>query len=295
MKVVFIHGRSQQGKNPLTLQNTWTNALIKGFEGIGSPYPGVVDVAFPYYGDLLFDETYRRAQKDFQVLTDKGADAAAPGGEEEEFMRQVIYDIAKQQGISKEQINAEANGEMLEKGVQNWRGVLAALRLLDQLPGVGATSVELFTRDVWYYLTEKTIRDAVNKLVDAQLPENDPCIVVAHSLGTIIAYNLLMNRPARSNIKGLVTLGSPLGIEAILSRLPSNGSPRKAPDGVPSWVNIRDKRDVVALYEIPAARFSGAPAVQNHSNASNGSDNRHGIVEYLNDTIVAGVLRPLLA
>ncbi|MCE6984761.1 endopeptidase, partial [Pseudomonas frederiksbergensis] len=31
------------------------------------------------------------------------------------------------------------------------------------------------------------------------------------------------------------------------------------------------------------------------SNASNGSDNRHGIVEYLNDTIVAGVLRPLLA
>lgn len=294
MKIVFIHGRSQQKKDPQALKDSWERALLKGFDTYGEPYTEALDIAFPYYGDLLFDATYEKSQHDFQVLADKGAEAVAPGGEEEEFMREVIFSIATQEGISAGQIAYEANGDLAERGVQNWRSVLAALRLLDQLPGVGATSIELATRDVWYYLTKKSIRDKVNLIVDADIPKDEPCIIVAHSLGTLVAYNLLMNGKPRSNIKALVTIGSPLGIKAIYSRLPSNGNARKAPGDVSQWLNLRDSRDVVALYDIPQAAYDGTPVVQNNSKAVNESDNRHGIGDYLEDKTVASLLRNLL-
>lgn len=43
----------------------------------------------------------------------------------------------------------------------------------------------------------------------------------------------------------------------------------------------------MSLYEIPAGRFGGAPQVVNYSGVDNGSDNHHGIVEYLHDKHVA--------
>ena len=130
----------------------------------------------------------------------------------------------------------------------------AALRLLDKFKRVGQTSIELFTRDVWYYLTMKGIRLQVDEIVSNAIPARDPCVVVAHSLGTSAAYNVLMNRSSRENVKALFTIGSPLGIEAVYSRLPSDIRPRKAPDAVATWSNLRDAEDVVALYEIDSTK-----------------------------------------
>ena len=175
------------------------------------------------------------------------------------------------------------NGELVEKGIQNWRGVLAALRLLNRIPGVASASVELFTRDVWYYLTKLGTRSAVDEIVTASVPQDEPCVIVGHSLGSVVAYNILMNMDKRAHVQRFITLGSPLGIEAIYNRLPSDAPPRKAPSGVSEWFNARDSRDVVSLFDIPGDRFRGAPVVQNYSEVRNESENRHGIDEYLRD------------
>lgn len=294
MKIVFIHGRSQQRKMPEQLKSDWTQAMLSGFQAIGSPYLQVPDVAFPYYGDQLFDDTDKLTQKEFQDLVDKGADAAAPGGEEEQFIRDLVYGMAAQQGISQEQIAQAANSDLTDKGLLNWRSVLAALRLLDQIPGISSTTIELITRDVWCYLTNVGARHAVNDIVAPAIPSDEPCVVIAHSLGSIVAYNVLMNRATRGNVRLLVTVGSPLGIEAVFKRLPSDTKPRKAPTEVPQWFNARDDRDVVALFEIPSAKYGGAPIVENYSGVENTSENRHGIVEYLKNPRVAKAIREVL-
>ena len=294
MKIVFVHGRSQQHKNPTELAKQWEHALLEGFKRIGEPYAGKLDFTFPYYGDVLFDAVEKASTENFQELVSKGAQAAGPDAQEQEFLWQVIREMAVQNGITEEEIAREATGEVDIKGVQNWPAVLAALRLLDKIKGTGAAMIELITRDVWFYLTKKGIRLKVNQIVDPQIPKGDDCIVVAHSLGTIVAYNLLMNRQPVKNVKAFITLGSPLGIRAIYDRLPSDVSPRKAPPAVGQWINLRDARDTVALYEIGKGIFGGEPTVLNDSKIINGSDNRHGIVEYLQDPTVATLIRKFL-
>jgi len=290
MKLVFIHGRSQEKKDPVQLKADWIQALLKGFASIQAKAPENLEIVFPYYGDLLFEETERVASKEFRELIDKGAadPAASPPAEEQEFVRDLVMQMAAGQDVSREEVEAEAYGQQLvDRGVQNWKVVLAALRLLDKVPGVASTSVELFTRDVWAYLSRKGVRDAVNKLVAAAIPETEPCVVVSHSLGTIVAYNLLMDRKVRANVRKFITLGSPLGIDAIQDRLPSDSPPRVAPEGVGHWFNARDSRDVVALYDISSKKFRGNPAVQNYGKVKNRSENRHGIREYLHNAVVA--------
>lgn len=97
----------------------------------------------------------------------------------------------------------------------------------------------------------------MNSIVGAKIPEDEPCILVAHSLGTNTGYNLLMDRNKRTNVPALVLLGSPLGISAIVDRLPCDSRPRKAPAGVGAGFNARDAHDAVALALIDQAKFGG--------------------------------------
>jgi hypothetical protein len=287
MKVVFVHGRAQEGKVDTDLEKTWKSAVLTGFAAARLPALDAFDTVFPYYGDLLFKLTDEASREAFNVLVDRGAAASAPSAEEQEFTQAIVLEIAQRKGLSLDAIAAEANEPVVDRGVQNWKIVLAALRLLDRVPGVGQSSVELLTRDVWYYLTKKGIRLKINAIVDDAIPREEPCVIVSHSLGTIVAYNLLMNRSKRDNIRAWITIGSPLGINAIYSRLPSDIGPRKAPEGVGRWFNARDSEDTVALYEIPPSEYRGSPIVSNDSSVDNKSDNKHGIVDYLGAEVIA--------
>jgi pimeloyl-ACP methyl ester carboxylesterase len=77
--------------------------------------------------------------------------------------------------------------------------------------------------------------------------------VVAHSLGSVVAYEGLCAHP-EWRVRGLVTLGSPLAIRnVILDRL--HPSPQQVaglwratwPSPLTSWANIADRADFVAL------------------------------------------------
>lgn len=286
MNVILIHGRSQQGKDRIQLQRLWEESLARGFEGAGVTPASDVRYYFPYYGDLLFDESRKLAEVANDAVRERG-EAAPVSAEELAFKQAILVEAAHSHGITDAQIADEARELVAERAWFNTAPVLAVLRLLDRLPNVAALSIELLTRDVWHYLTDRGLRLRVNSIVATTIPEEEPCIVVAHSLGTIIGYNLLMDRKMRTNVRAFVTLGSPLGIAAIVTRLPSDNPPRKAPEGVGGWFNARDPQDAVALAPIAPAMFSGTPAVTNFEGVVNRSDNQHGIADYLSDPTVA--------
>src|SRR5688572_1194419 len=75
-----------------------------------------------------------------------------------------------------------------------------------------------------------------------------PLIVVSHSMGTIIAYDCLKHDPDCPAVDGLMTIGSPLGLDEVQDFFPA----WSRADGFPSaklngpWVNVFDPLDVVA-------------------------------------------------
>ena len=52
-KLLFVHGRGQQGQDPAVLKSQWLDTLKLGARSAGVAFPADIDVAFPFYGDLL--------------------------------------------------------------------------------------------------------------------------------------------------------------------------------------------------------------------------------------------------
>ena len=76
---------------------------------------------------------------------------------------------------------------------------------------------------------------------------NRPLVVVSHSMGTIIAYDCLANEPTCPPIDGLMTIGSPLGLDEVQDFFPNwtreSGFPSSKLHG--PWVNVYDPLDIV--------------------------------------------------
>jgi hypothetical protein len=278
-RLLFIHGRSQQGHDPKKLEDSWMSALRRGASNAHIPMPEIKGVSFPFYGNQLND--FEKAG-DIPLTSDVHARGELDDGYAD-FQVEVAEEIREKAGITEAEIDAEYRGGPEERGPLNWPWVQALLRVIDKHAGRASDrSIELFTRDVWLYCRRAGVRDAINRIVAAQLTE-EPTVVVAHSLGTVVGYSVLSTDTRTLNVPLLVTVGSPLGIRAIRNQL----VPLHMPDCVKNWYNAFDTRDVVALYPLDASNFPIQPPIENNNSVKNGTDNRHGIHGYLDDKNVA--------
>lgn len=271
MNITFVHGRAQQGKDPVELQELWLNTLQEGLSKSSASLPNHVKSTFPFYGDRL-DEMV--------------ASARTRGGERdveyERFRGAFLKEILDAQGLDDPSEMDEA-----ERGPLNWEWVHSILKYLDlNFTAVRDGTVNTFTRDVFLYLTRTEIRREIDGIVAAAIP-HEPGVVVAHSLGTVVAFNVLRARLPESAVPLLVTLGCPLGVRGIQDKL---GKPLDIPTCVSRWYNAYDTRDVVALYALDEQNFPTDPSIENQSDVRNDSKNRHSITGYLDDEKVASAI-----
>ncbi len=287
MKLILVHGRSQQGKAPDLLQQQWLSALKDGLQNANVELPQGIDIRFPFYGDRL-DELIR--DLDTPLISDVMSRGASQDTAEADFRGELLYEMAQNAGVTDSDIQSYFKGTYQERGPQNWEWVQSILKALDSKTSLGEAAIEAFTRDVYVYLTNKSVRKAIDGIVSASLSEGS-CVVVGHSLGSVVAYNVLRNTLSAVDVRKYVTVGSPLGIRAIKRRLES---PLSMPGCVESWFNAMDERDVVALYPLDAHNFNINPAIENKTDVNNHTDNRHGIEGYLDDATVARRIRDAL-
>lgn len=118
---------------------------------------------------------------------------------------------------------------------------------------------------------------AMREVVEETLAGVDggPLVVVGHSLGTILAYEVLMEQGREVEL--LVTVGSPLAITEVQDHL---ARPPAVPTGVAAWRNASDLRDLVALDHTLRPEFAPQERVTDLL-VTNDSGNHHGISEYL--------------
>jgi hypothetical protein len=283
-RLVLIHGRGQSGLNAAELQATWLAALENGARTAGSRLPDGLDVVFPYYGDAL-EEFVRRFE--LPLTTDIQTRGAAPDNDFLRFQAAIAEEIRRGAGVTDEEIDAEYGDDPRTRGPLNWAWVQAILRAIDRYAGgISQAAIEVFTRDVYLYTQRFTVREAIDAIVVDTLDDTKACVVVAHSLGSVVAYNVLRNERRGLPVPLFVTLGSPLGLNAIRRQF----APLRHPAVVERWLNAFDPRDVVALNPLDAQNFRIDPLVENHAVVDNRTSNRHGIAGYLDDPLVANRL-----
>jgi hypothetical protein len=276
----LVHGRDQGGKKEELLKATWVKTLKDGLGPKRAKFLDEVDIRFPFYGDKLEELT---AALDAAIPADirtKG-DASNVDADFIVFQQLVLERAARQAGLSDDDIRRELGPGAQEKGPGSWEWVQAILRALDRLPGVSAAVLEKTTRDVYAYLTRVTVRNAVNAIVAPAIA--GPCVVVGHSLGSVVMYAILKVLEIPAEIPLFCTVGSPLGVTGIRENL----MPLVFPQGVKAWFNAFDDRDLVALYPLDARLYPLKPPIENDSSLQNDTENHHGIIEYLNKKPVA--------
>lgn len=279
-RLMFIHGRGQQGLDPKKLKENWLAALGRGAKALGRKLPNDLEVVFPFYGDVLDGYAQRF---DLPLTSDIQSRGETVDEDFLQFQADFAESIRARVGVTDAQIHAEYGTHPEEHGPQNWRWVQAILRAIDRKSaGMSQAALEKFTRDVYLYVSRATVRNSIDKIVQDELTDQ-PTLIVSHSLGTVVAYSVLGRTQEFVNVPLLVTLGSPLAVRPIRDRF----RPLIYPRSIGDWYNAFDIRDVVSLYPLDNENFSVGKAIENNATVKNHTDNRHGIDGYLDDANVA--------
>jgi hypothetical protein len=116
---------------------------------------------------------------------------------------------------------------------------------------VGGTLISLAdtVNDVVQYFYNPSMRSAIQMRLHQRLAEAagafDHTILVSHSLGTVISYDVLRQRARDYNLHTWFTTGSPLAKLAQLGQVTRDVG-QIAGGGVSAWHNLYDSGDVIA-------------------------------------------------
>src|SRR5262249_42702124 len=135
------------------------------------------------------------------------------------FEASVADQLRRGVGISDSSVDEMYGSSRQPRGPENWKWVQAIVRALDKHGfGMSGGTIELFMRDVYLYTNHAGVRNQIDHIVNGMLTE-EPTIVVAHSLGSVVAYNILRNDTRKLQVPLFVTIGCPLAIRAIRDQL----------------------------------------------------------------------------
>ncbi len=312
--ITFIHGLANKPAED-TLKSIWTRALSAG-DGLDLDD---LDVSYSmvYWADVLYaepdtgaDELLHESATDDELAAADGSDQIpAPETwvetEEEALLVDALFDHFSSASIK--------DIESGEAPAPNDPAAVALERV--PLPWfIKRRIMKSFARDAHHYYFDKTftprpggqtyhVRDEIRRRFINEIakprPKPGPNIVVAHSMGTMIAYDCLKRVAHCPEIDGLMTLGSPLGIDEIQD---CNKPEWSRKDGFPHaklrgrWINVFDRLDVVCAADPRLAndfRHGGNKRIEDIGVSNDGAW-RHSIVKYLGQAKVRDALASLL-
>ena len=289
VQLLFLHGRRQEGKDPQALRAKWAGGLARGLALTGLPSVDPVDAWFPFYGDAFAASLAAREAiaVDPAAAEADPAEALAPSDPSTRSVYEsLIEEAAERAGlppdVAAEPAEREGFGDLVGR-LQKQLSWVANRSGLDQV------LIAAVFRDVAAYLDRGEIRELVLDTVLETAPASGKLVLVSHSLGTVVAMDLLTRLPDQVEVVQLVTAGSPLGMDTVFKRLLSRG-PRR-PDRVGGWLNAWCPADAVAI---------GCPLRDDWGDrlteviTDNPKDRAHSIEEYLADGRVAAAIGTVL-
>jgi len=242
-RVVAVHGINNTYSGPRSMAAEWVPALLDGVGLAGGPR--LLDqesINCAFYGDVFRRPGRALGGEDDAVLGPEDV-----SGDAEAELLQAWWQAAAESDLGVVPPGARTLGPA--RGVQAALAAMAGSRFL---AGTSERLLILWLRQVRTYFMDPGVREEIQRRFCAAV-DPDTEVVVAHSLGSVVAYEGLCAH-REWGVRGLVTLGSPLAIRnVILDRL--QPTPQRVagswhgtwPPQLTSWVNIADRADFVAL------------------------------------------------
>jgi len=262
MRVVFLHGI---GDGDPTMG--WLDGLNRGLMQAGHPPVEKERVIAPRYRSLL--NTAGVSAK-VPPVTYKPKDDASGRREFERRQAKVQRKLGSESGVRSFGFDRvpEAPLSALQEAAIN------AIPWYD-LPQVKR------------YMQSEGTRGAILQLILDNLPGSGDIILVGHSLGSVVAIDLLDNLHEGLRVRRFVTIGSPASSRPLHEN--SDRLLKKFPYArVDDWTNFFDRRDVVTGGRGLASTFPGA---QDFTIDIGG---QHGANTYLGHPSVSGLLADVL-
>ena len=142
--------------------------------------------------------------------------------------------------------------------------------------------------------TREPERSEAQRIVRDTIGANQPRVVIAHSLGSVVTWETLWANPDLEPIDLLITIGSPLALpHVVYQKLDSRpDSRRKAarPPQVRHWANLSDPGDLIAILRPLSTYFD----VDVELEPVIGAFNFHNVDRYLGNAAIAGIISTTL-
>lgn len=304
--VTFIHGISNKPPQEELLR-IWCRTLEDAAEPVGLKDLGV-KTSLVYWADLMYEKADENTAAHEGHLENTaaaldGADVAPP--QPANAAEAAFLDGLRRQLTSLDDDELETAPPVIAAG----EAVLERIPLPWPLK---KKFMNAYLRDVHHYLFDVEfappgknpvrIQQVIRKrFVDAVChPETSrPHIVVSHSMGTVIAYDCLRRVADCAKVDGLITIGSPLGLDEVQDKLKPEWS---RPNGFPgervagNWINLFDRLDPVCGFDPKLGNdyLAGGNVRVTDIAVQNDGKWRHSATKYLRQPEFCKALRGML-
>lgn len=283
MRLVLVHGINSESSSAAELQAVWLRALETAWSRLGLASLATCKTNVAYYAD----ELARLSAKP------RGAVAAGTGFATSQVEFELLQEYATAKGVTQQQIAAAAEEEgydltSIEAGVPHESWILAMSRALENiLPSGGKYLARLFTRQASVYIERQGVQNKIKSIVRGIILEEDsPVVIIAHSLGTVISYEILSEEVAlNARVPLFCTLGSPLAVGVVSNYLGKRNRFPRPP--VQRWINAVQFEDFVTLGRSLVKSTIGFDGIENITQINNVKSDKHDICAYLSNDSVA--------
>jgi len=240
--IIGIHGLDNKPEKDL-LEKWWKQSIIEGLENCGykSKLPKFELV---YWADIVYDRPLSDSEENIGTdyyLEEKYVEASENFIVEDHSTRKKVVDF----------ISNQLNNIFLNEDYS-----LNYSSITDKILNKYFKDLELYFKDDSSVTVSEKLKINSRLIEVLKKHKDDKIMVIGHSMGSIIAYNVLSFELPNIPIHTFVTMGSPLALPNVISYIAGqqkvhkidNPKQIKAPDSVTNnWYNFSDITDMVAL------------------------------------------------
>ena len=243
--IIGIHGLGNKPSKE-TLQNWWKESMLEGLKNTNQDFK-FQEFELIYWADILHEKPLD------ETITDE---------------KHSLY--LKEKYVPGKEISTNINHQIRQK-ILDWYDEAADKIFLNEdmtvnYSFISNTIIHNYFKDLEaYYLNNKVttngliffVRDQIrNKVIETlKRYQDDDIFLIAHSMGSIIAFDILTFNLPKLKINTFATMGSPLGIPFVRSKIAqekkvvlNDNHKLKTPPGVQkNWYNFSDLEDLVAI------------------------------------------------
>jgi len=243
--IIGIHGLGNKPPKDI-LENWWKAAMLEGLEKEGK---SIVLPRFElvYWADILYERPLDEGienKEDPYFMDEKYVPGLPDFKPEESSLRKKVLDFIEEQ-LDKLFLNTD---------------------LTINYSGITDMIINRYFKDLEVYYSEECLDEndekcQARKLIRERLAETikkyqgDEIMLIGHSMGSIIAYDVLTFMVPDIDIDTFVAIGSPLGFPVIQGKIAAEWHAKrlvppklKTPPGIKKhWFNLADLKDRIAL------------------------------------------------